>query len=140
MIVHCLTFFYVPEVFARSSLKLGSTSTSPSGKMMVGTLLFPLIKLMTNFVASLLSSSPTRRYLIPLDQRMPSPGGNLNNIQWCRSRSVMVAACIGRSRFYSPLVLPEIAKRIAFGYSFLDTTFFMATLSCKISCLWFLRA
>jgi len=62
----CLFPFYAPDIFTRSSSQLGSTSTSPSGKMMVGTLLLPLFILITNLVASSSPSRPIRRYLIPL--------------------------------------------------------------------------
>jgi len=54
------------DIFSCNSLLLGSTRTDPSGKMMVGTLRYPLFTFIINSVASSFPSRPTRRYLILL--------------------------------------------------------------------------
>ena len=56
----------IVEVFSCNSFQLGSVSIVPSGKTMVGTLLYPLFMLTTNSVASSFPSNPTRRYSILL--------------------------------------------------------------------------
>jgi hypothetical protein len=54
------------RIFALSSSQLGSARTAPSGKIIVGTVLYPLLTFITNSVASWSSSSLTRRYSILL--------------------------------------------------------------------------
>jgi len=54
------------ETFSFNSLLLGSTNIEPSGKIMVGTLLKPLLIVVTNSVASSFSSSCILMYSILL--------------------------------------------------------------------------
>ena len=54
------------SIVSRSSPQPGSVRMDPSGKMIVGTLRFPLFNFITNSVASSLPSSPMRRYSMPL--------------------------------------------------------------------------